>query len=49
MAILELGINLGIRNILNIRYYDSDTGVGLRFRYWSGVRSRIEGGISICS
>jgi len=42
MAILELGINLGIRNILNIRYYDSDTGVGLDPELRAGFLSALE-------
>ncbi len=42
MAILELGINLGIRNILNKRYYDSDTGVGLDPELRAGFLSALE-------
>ncbi len=42
MAILELGINLGIRNILNKRYYDSDTGVGLDPKLRAGFLSALE-------
>ena len=32
MAILELGINLGTRNIITRRYYQSGTGVGPTIR-----------------
>jgi len=42
MAILELGINLGIRNLLNIKYYDSDTGVGLDPELRAGFLSALE-------
>ncbi len=42
MAILELGINLGIRNILNKRYYASDTGVGLDPELRAGFLSALE-------
>lgn len=42
MAILELGINLGIRNILNKRYYSSDTGVGLDPELRAGFLSALE-------
>ncbi len=42
MAILELGINLGIRNILNKKYYDSDTGVGLDPELRAGFLSALE-------
>ena len=42
MAILELGINLGIHNILNKRYYDSDTGVGLDPELRAGFLSALE-------
>jgi len=42
MAILELGINLGIRNILNKKYYDSDTGVGLDPGLRAGFLSALE-------
>ena len=42
MAILELGINLGIRNILNKRYYDSDTGVGLDPELRAGFLSALD-------
>jgi len=42
MAILELGINLGVRNILNHKYYDSDTGVGLDPELRAGFLSALE-------
>ena len=42
MAILELGINIGIRNLLNIKYYDSDTGVGLDPELRAGFLSALE-------
>jgi len=42
MAILELGINLGIHNILNKRYYSSDTGVGLDPELRAGFLSALE-------
>jgi hypothetical protein len=42
MAILELGINLGIRNLLNIKYYGSDTGVGLDPELRAGFLSALE-------
>lgn len=42
MAILELGINLGIRNILNKKYYDTDTGVGLDPELRAGFLSALE-------
>ena len=42
MAILELGINLGIRNLLNIKYYSSDTGVGLDPELRAGFLSALE-------
>ncbi len=42
MAILEIGINLGIRNLLNIKYYDSDTGVGLDPELRAGFLSALE-------
>ena len=42
MAILELGINLGTRNLLNIKYYDSDTGVGLDPELRAGFLSALE-------
>jgi hypothetical protein len=42
MAILELGINLGMRNLLNIKYYDSDTGVGLDPELRAGFLSALE-------
>ena len=42
MAILELGINLGICNLLNKRYYDSDTGVGLDPELRAGFLSALE-------
>ncbi len=42
MAILELGINLGVRNILNKKYYDSDTGVGLDPELRAGFLSALE-------
>ena len=42
MAILELGINIGIRNILNKKYYGSDTGVGLDPGLRAGFLSALE-------
>ncbi|MHA1458815.1 MAG: hypothetical protein ACTSO6_06955 [Promethearchaeota archaeon] len=42
MAILELGINLGVRNIVNKKYYDSDTGVGLDPELRAGFLSALE-------
>lgn len=42
MAILELGINIGIRNLLNKKYYDSDTGVGLDPELRAGFLSALE-------
>ena len=42
MAILELGINIGIRNLLNKKYYDSDTGVGLDPGLRAGFLSALE-------
>ncbi|MFX0047202.1 MAG: hypothetical protein ACFE8G_03440 [Candidatus Hermodarchaeota archaeon] len=42
MAILELGINLGVRNLLNIKYYDTDTGVGLDPELRAGFLSALE-------
>ena len=42
MAILEIGINLGVRNILNKKYYDSDTGVGLDPGLRAGFLSALE-------
>ncbi|MBY9020280.1 MAG: hypothetical protein KGD67_04420 [Candidatus Lokiarchaeota archaeon] len=42
MAILELGINIGIRNIFNKKYYDSDTGVGLDPELRAGFLSALE-------
>ena len=42
MAILELGINLGIRNVFNKKYYDSDTGVGLDPGLRAGFLSALE-------
>ncbi len=42
MAILELGINIGIRNLLNIKYYDSDIGVGLDPELRAGFLSALE-------
>jgi hypothetical protein len=42
MAILELGINLGTRNILNIKYYLSDIGVGLDPELRAGFLSALE-------
>jgi hypothetical protein len=42
MAVLELGINLGTRNIINLKYYDSDTGVGLDPELRAGFLSALE-------
>ncbi len=42
MAILELGINLGVRNIVNKKYYYSDTGVGLDPELRAGFLSALE-------
>jgi hypothetical protein len=42
MAILELGINLGIRNIVNKKFYDTDTGVGLDPELRAGFLSALE-------
>ncbi len=42
MAILELGLNLGVRNILNKKYYYSDTGVGLDPELRAGFLSALE-------
>jgi hypothetical protein len=42
MAILEIGINLGTRNLLNRKYYDSDTGVGLDPQLRAGFLSALE-------
>jgi len=42
MAILELGINVGIRNLLNKKYYDSGTGVGLDPELRAGFLSALE-------
>ena len=42
MAILELGINLGVRNIVNKKYYDSDMGVGLDPELRAGFLSALE-------
>jgi hypothetical protein len=42
MAILELGINLGTRNLVNRKYYDSDTGVGLDPQLRAGFLSALE-------
>jgi len=42
MAILELGINIGIRNLLNKKYYGSDTGVGLDPELRAGILSALE-------
>ena len=42
MAILELGINVGIRNLLNKKYYDSDMGVGLDPELRAGFLSALE-------
>ena len=42
MAILELGINLGTRNIITRRYYSSDTGVGLDPELRAGFLSALE-------
>ena len=42
MAILEIGINLGVRNIVNKKYYDSDTGVGLDPELRAGFLSALE-------
>ncbi len=42
MAILELGINLGTRNLINRRYYHSDAGVGLDPELRAGFLSALE-------
>jgi hypothetical protein len=42
MAILELGINVGIRNLLNKKYYASGTGVGLDPELRAGFLSALE-------
>ena len=42
MAILEIGINLGTKNILNCKYYDSTTGVGLDPQLRAGFLSALE-------
>ncbi|NHJ23526.1 MAG: hypothetical protein EAX89_03055 [Candidatus Lokiarchaeota archaeon] len=42
MAILEIGINLGTRNLLNRKYYDSNTGVGLDPQLRAGFLSALE-------
>ena len=42
MAILELGINLGTRNIITRRYYQSGTGVGLDPELRAGFLSALE-------
>ncbi|MBY8987610.1 MAG: hypothetical protein KGD61_04070, partial [Candidatus Lokiarchaeota archaeon] len=39
---MELGINLGIRNLLNIKYYNSDIGVGLDPELRAGFLSALE-------
>ena len=42
MAILEIGINLGTKNLLNRKYYDSTTGVGLDPQLRAGFLSALE-------
>jgi hypothetical protein len=42
MAILEIGINLGTKNLLNFKYYDSTTGVGLDPQLRAGFLSALE-------
>jgi len=42
MAILELGINCGTRNLINRKYYDSDTGMGLDHELRAGFLSALE-------
>lgn len=42
MAILELGINCGTRNLINRKYYDSDTGMGLEPELRAGFLSALE-------
>ncbi len=42
MAILELGINLGTKNLINQKYYSSDTRVGLDPELRAGFLSALE-------
>ena len=42
MAILELGINLGTRNIINRKYYHSDSSAGLNPELRAGFLSALE-------
>ena len=42
MAILELGINLGTRNIINRTYYHSDSSAGLNPELRAGFLSALE-------
>jgi hypothetical protein len=42
MAILELGINLGIRNLVEIKYYNSSDNYGLDANLRAGFLSALE-------